>query len=117
MASVDARESADVFAKRGGFRNRHQLNRMLRHASLPSFRVLAAFARILALRDRAEANNRSLCAEVIAAGRQPAWAYRAFCRVTGYHWSDVRHLSHDELIELVVGAGTSSTDVQQWLKP
>jgi hypothetical protein len=95
-------ESADGFAIRIGLRNRHQLNRAIRHVGLPSYRMLAAFTRVLALRDQADARHRSLCAETIDAGFDPAWAYRTVKRVTGRRWSDIRTCSHDELVVMAL---------------
>jgi hypothetical protein len=78
------------------------MNRILSQAGLPCYRVLAAFTRVLGLRDAAVKDGRSLCAEVIAAGFDPAWAYRTFRRVTGRTWSECRHLEHDDLVRLVI---------------
>jgi hypothetical protein len=102
LSSPDASESADRFAHRVGLRNRHQLNRVLHHGSFPSYRVLASFSRVHALRDRAEANHGSLCAEVLVTGMQPGWVYRTVRRVTGRRWSTIWHLSHNDLLRLVV---------------
>ena len=102
LSSPYAYEAADGLAKRVGLRNRHQLNRILNRAGLPSYRVLASFTRVLALRDGAVVRHRSLCAEVIAMGYQPAWAYRTWRRVTGHLWSELRKLSHDDLVQLVL---------------
>jgi hypothetical protein len=85
-----------------GLRDRHQLNRVLHRVGLPSFRVLSTLTRILALRDAAEAHHRSLCAETLEVRYEPAWVYHAVRRLTGKNWSAVRHLSHDELVALVL---------------
>ncbi|HEY4102191.1 MAG TPA: hypothetical protein VGM20_15075 [Gemmatimonadales bacterium] len=97
-----AYESANGFAHRVGLRNRHHLNRVLHRVGLPPFRVLSTLTRILALRDAAEAHHRSFCAETIDVNYEPAWAYRAVRRLTGRSWSEVRHLSHDEFVALVL---------------
>ena len=104
LASGYAYESADGFARRIGLRDRHQLNRSLRRAGFPCYRSLAAFARVLALMDEASVQHRSLYAVVIAAGYEPAWAYRTIRRTTGQRWSDVRRLSHADLVALLFRA-------------
>lgn len=103
LSSPHAYESADGFAKRVGLRNRHQLNRILHRAGFPGYCALGSFSRVLALIDDASAHHRSLCAEAIAVGYHPAWVYRAFRRVTGHLWSEVRSLSHDDLVRLIMG--------------
>jgi hypothetical protein len=95
-------ESANGFAHRVGLRNRHQLNRRLHQLGLPSFRVLSALTRVLALKDAAETHHSSLCAETLAVHYNPAWVYRTIRRLTGRSWSAVRNLTHDELVALVI---------------
>jgi hypothetical protein len=84
------------------------MNRILRRAGLPPYRVWTAFTRILALYDGILTNRRSLCAEAIAAGFEPAWAYRTFRRVTGRGWSEIRETNHDALIDIVMQNGVAT---------
>ena len=100
LSAPNAYYSADGFALRVGLRNRHQLNRCLRRAGLPTFRVMAAFGRILSLRDGAQATDHSICAWAIEKHIDPAWVYRTVRRLTGITWSACQELSREQFIEL-----------------
>jgi hypothetical protein len=117
LAFPMAYESADGFAHRVGLRNRHQLNRTLRQAALPSYRTLSAFSRILGLHAAAGIHHCSMCTEAIAEGFDPAWVYRTVQRTMGRRWTSVRHLSHDQLVSLFMsryeGGGPRSSSSRE----
>lgn len=100
LANPHAFHSADGFAHRAGFRNRHHLNRVLREAGLPTFRNIATLVR-LSLIVRAAADQRdSICAVCQRNGLDPAWVYRSLKRLTGRGWKELRSASALEILRL-----------------
>jgi hypothetical protein len=117
LASPYAYESADGFAERVGLHDRHEMNRILKRAGLPSYRRLASFARVMGILDAAVLHHRSLCAETIAEGYDPGWVYRTIRRETGRPWSDLRKLSHAEMLELVLSRDQNAEGQRSPLSP
>jgi len=86
-------ESAQLFAVGLGFKNRHQLARLLEREGLPVLEELAAWARLLDWRLQWERNQTGLCRLAIVSGLEPAVCYRTVKRLTGLPWTTVRDRS------------------------
>ncbi len=82
--------SAEVFALRLGYANRHRLARELAQAGLPPLEQLAGWTRTLWWVLRGEVYAESLCCSALEAARYPSACYRLVKRVTGRTWSEVR---------------------------
>lgn len=81
---------ARFFAVRLGFRDRHQLARVLAREGLPPLEELAAWIRVIRWVLSWEQDRTALSELALGGGADPAVCYRTVRRLTGANWRDVR---------------------------
>ena len=82
--------TAPFLASRLGFRDRHQLARLLAYEDLPPLQELAAWIRVLGWLLEWEQRGTALCRLALRRGADPAAYYHTVNRLTGLSWSEVR---------------------------
>lgn len=82
--------TAPFFASRLGFRDRHQLARLLAYEGLPPLQELAAWIRVLGWLLEWEQRGTALCRLALRCCADPAAYYHTVNRLTGLSWSEVR---------------------------
>jgi hypothetical protein len=83
-------EHADLLARRLGFRNRHNLARLLKGEGLPPLQELRGWIRLLGWVLEWEQRRTSFCSLALRSGTDPAVCYRLVRKLTGVGWSIVK---------------------------
>ncbi len=93
-----------VLTEEAGFRSRYQLAYHLKRNGLPPYRELAGWMALLGWVETAENEGRSLCAQTLAEGLDPAYRYRMAKRLTGLGWRELCDQGLDWTIDRFVEA-------------
>ena len=100
----------DVLASRSGFGNRHRMRRALVREGFKGPVQLSGLLQIARWLWRVEVARRSLAAQCLTAGRDPAVAYRSVQARTGMTWTALRRRGSvwfvDEFLRSVSHAAT-----------
>jgi len=90
VASRGIVRGAELFARKLGYRNRHQLARALEREGLPALESLARWVRVLLWVRAWEHSRLALSRSALDEGADYSVRFRVVRQVTGQHWTRVR---------------------------